>query len=469
MAKTAYSPTKIASAKPFPNPTVLKVQHGICFDVKANANKFYRTYLEESSNGQYRCRTHYGRVGYEGQIEVRAQGTSKYEAEDAYECQLREKYEPRGKYRIVPVVEEKASAPVATRDLGGRSVAVVATNGVKMIGSGGTQRGGRGVRAPSAWVRSAQDFYNALLNEATVLVETGMQATSLSAAGFMTPLGLIDDDELAKAQGILKDFRAELASRRSNQYRIETLNNDFYRIIPTAMGMKVSSSLITSLSDVDREENVIDTARGLIAAQAGVAAGSDTKANEYPVLLEEVSPEEIAELTALLRKETCSCHGSEIRTLGPKRAFRVTREKEKAAFVKRAKELGLNTVQTLFHGTRRTSAAGILSRGLLPSSAAASSGGSVSGAAFGEGIYFASNAGKSLGYTGGAGKGKRIMFVAMVAMGKPHVHTGWNHGRSSVRTSTTHSVWAKSGSGLAHDEMIVPRPDQTALGYVMEV
>jgi hypothetical protein len=454
----SYKPQPLSS---FPSPVVIEQTHGVCAEVGENANKFYRAYLEQSGS-KFRCRTHYGRVGYAGKEEQRG-GPDRFSAEEAYRAVVEEKFEPSGKYSPIQILAHDGQAPVAKADHNGTALVVAAGKAVTTVG--GVQKGGRGVQPPPTWSPAARTFYAKLLNEATVLVETGMQATSLSAAGFMTPLGLVGDSVLADGQAVLVDLAD--AIRRGDRSRIDRLNSQFFRRIPTEAGMKLSAALIDTSAKVAAKDSLLDSARGLIAAQAGSMSGQ-TSASEYPVLLEDATDAEVAEVVKLIRSETCRCHGDEIRRVKPRQVFRVTRAKERVAFRDVAKRLGAHTVQTLFHGTRRTSAAGCLSRGLLPTEAALASGGTQAGAAFGSGVYGASNFGKASGYTGGAPVGSRVMFVTLFAMGKAHEHTGRAWG-GFQRKAGYDSVWAKGGLDLIHDECIVPRAEQAAIAFVMEI
>jgi poly [ADP-ribose] polymerase 2/3/4 len=122
-------------------------------------------------------------------------------------------------------------------------------------------------------------------------------------------------------------------------------------------------------------------------------------------------------------------------------------------------------MQEVWHGTSQANCLSILKSGLKcspPSTAA------IAGKMFGNGIYGAINSSKSLGYTfgrwgqGGTGDAGWL-FVCQFAMGRTHIaHSSCNppHGYDSI--------WAKAGSGLYNDELIVYRNSQVKIKYLLE-
>jgi predicted DNA-binding WGR domain protein len=458
-------PIALADAPPFPSPKTVKVAKLVAADVRRNANKFYSLELQATADGQqYRCLCNYGRVGASGRFEVRGHSYDRLDAEDAFDRVYREKTRS-GRYREVNIVADAAGTALAT------------------VQPAGLLRGAdafrSGARAPAAWSTAAQAFYNEMLREAQCLVETGMQASGVTSAGLSTPLGVVGEADIRDALQILDLMAGTIETidriardpKRIAKYPpleglvdvLEKLNAKFFRRIPTPVGgtrVKLRDAMIKTAAQVADKEQLLQSALGLIAAQQpqGAAVG-------YPVLLEDVDKAEGDLLTKLLRAERCRCHDNQ--RLSWTAAFRVTREADMARYRKDLCGPKGESQMLLFHGTRRTTAAGILSRGLLPTRAATAAGGNYSGSAFGDGVYFARNAGKSLGYTG-ASAGERVLFVAFVAMGKAHVHTGRSHGAFRRQTGCD-SVHAVGGLDLLHDEMIVPSGDQACLAYVLTV
>lgn len=454
-----------------------------CTDVDGNNNKFYLMRLEKAADGQWRFWKNYGRMGAAGRIEVEGQSTSRAVAEAAfdklYHDKTRQKKSGKAEYTEVKTVDAKGTDMVAASS---SMIGLSRRTGFNPAhaapyGKGGVIQGKQavalGLKAPTAWHPSAQKFYNDLLHETTCLVETGMQSTGIQVnasgtVGLKTPLGLIGKVEIEAAKTILDDIAHAIIDKDSAA--IKRLNNRFFRIIPMPIGgthVKLADNLIDTLPKVQDKNALLDAAIDEIdqhaLAQQQAGQPKTTVVQQFPLLLEVVTTAEKTELNKLLNAVKCSCYHHQSK-LTATEAFRVTRPSEIAKFRK-----DLKPIKTLFHGTRRETAAGILSRGFLPTKAAAASGGSYSGSNYGDGVYFADNAHKSTGYTGYAGTGKRTMFVALVAMGNAQVHGGRAGYSGVTRGHKFDSIWAKQDGGLIHDEMIVPTPEQTAIAYIITV
>ena len=93
---------------------------------------------------------------------------------------------------------------------------------------------------------------------------------------------------------------------------------------------------------------------------------------------------------------------------------------------------------------------------------------------FGDGLYFANQSSKSLQYCDGlfwaSGtdvKDKIYMFLASVAVGKSQTPTGVTRKKPAQGYD---SYWAKAGkSGVRNDEIIVFKPEQVRLDYLLEI
>lgn len=133
-------------------------------------------------------------------------------------------------------------------------------------------------------------------------------------------------------------------------------------------------------------------------------------------------------------------------------------------------------VGMLFHGTRSVNCPGILREGLrLPRQLV---GVVITGAMFGQGIYWADDWKKSAGYTSlhgsywssgsGAVKGRdAFMFIADVALGTPHVASGPKGYTAPPRGC--HSIFGKAGvSQVMNNEWIIFDRDQNRIRYLVE-
>lgn len=130
----------------------------------------------------------------------------------------------------------------------------------------------------------------------------------------------------------------------------------------------------------------------------------------------------------------------------------------------------------LFHGTKSVNVSGIMREGLrLPNQLV---GVAITGAMFGPGIYWADDWGKSANYCSGGhsywargqghiGNRGSFMYVAEVALGKPHVASSW--GGFTKPRSGCDCIFGKAGtSGVQNNEWIVFNTDANRLRYLVE-
>lgn len=164
--------------------------------------------------------------------------------------------------------------------------------------------------------------------------------------------------------------------------------------------------------------------------------------------------------------------------------YRVINKRTQAAFdnyLKLQKEAGNRTaVRQFWHGSRNENWISILQDGLMLNPDAI-----ITGKMFGNGIYFASSAAKSWGYTS-IGKWARrslnqatnSVFMALyaTAYGKPYEvfsHTGGWLNYNYLKLHHDHPecscVHAKADKGMLHDdEIIFYREDQVTINYICE-
>ncbi len=127
---------------------------------------------------------------------------------------------------------------------------------------------------------------------------------------------------------------------------------------------------------------------------------------------------------------------------------------------------------TKLYGTRNPNVFNILKSGLLirPSNAA-----TISGAAYGEGIYHSAHTAKSLNYTGY--DNDKIFFIQNVHMGKEYTYNGWyRDGKDISRSQMNYkdlkklgydSLYVRPGDGLQNSEYIVYNKEQTITEYLL--
>jgi poly [ADP-ribose] polymerase len=132
--------------------------------------------------------------------------------------------------------------------------------------------------------------------------------------------------------------------------------------------------------------------------------------------------------------------------------------------------------ELLFHGSRTSNILSIMSQSLLirPSNAV------YTGSLFGDGIYFANKAEKSINYTSVSGSywargsdNYGYLFVYEVARGKTLILDG-DHKYVSYPPTDYDSVWAKKGykynySPLRNDEIVIYNPNQCYPRYLIQI
>lgn len=124
----------------------------------------------------------------------------------------------------------------------------------------------------------------------------------------------------------------------------------------------------------------------------------------------------------------------------------------------------------LFHGTRTENLTGILKKGLL----IRPSGVVLCGSMYGNGIYKSSNSSKSINYTSiqnsywaKGSANKAYLFLSDSALGNTYIaNRSGNYTAKSIYPN--HSIWAKAGSSVINDEMILFSTTQHNLKYLLE-
>jgi poly [ADP-ribose] polymerase 2/3/4 len=161
-----------------------------------------------------------------------------------------------------------------------------------------------------------------------------------------------------------------------------------------------------------------------------------------------------------------------------KKAFKVINKRTQAKFEHVLKVSKNKAIKQYWHGSRNENWWNILDSGLLirPSNAIHT------GSMFGDGIYGANKAQKSIGYCslsgsywarGNARKGFLALFDFHVGE-QLHVkrHESWMYSlnyQSLRKRGEYDSLFAHGGADLRNDEFIVYKPDQTTIKYLVEI
>ena len=256
-----------------------------------------------------------------------------------------------------------------------------------------------------------------------------------------------------------------------------------FKVIPRRMS-NVNAYLADSEDDFQkimfREQEVLETMKGQVRADIKLkkTSGSGDSKNEGTIL--EKMGLEIRECTSSETEEIKSHMDSDSQKKF-KRAFRVVNKETEEKYEKFKKEHHITKrgEKFLYHGSRNENFWSIISTGLSLSPNAA-----ITGKMFGNGIYFAPKAAKSIGYTSSYGfwarrggakmHDKGYLAVYKVATGKRFITDDYkseysNFTQKNMDRLGCDSFHAKAGKCLLNDEIIVYREDQCTIRYLIEI
>lgn len=276
---------------------------------------------------------------------------------------------------------------------------------------------------------------------------------------------------IEQAQSLLNTLVEE-----SDLNAFNTLLAELFGIIPRRM-VSVRSNLAVSVDQfgdiIRREQDLLDVMRGQVYVPQPIKAVDSAPAKQTildanGLVFEEVSPEDILKIK--------SCLGSCADKF--RWAWRVCNLRTQQAFDGYVEPDHIAT-KLLWHGSRNENWWSILTGGLVlkPTNAV------ITGKMFGYGIYFATKARKSLGYTSLSGsywaKGSAdsaFMGLYEVAYGKPYdVHSfsgsynSFNYEKLQAACPGANCLHAHEGQMLRNDEIIVYRECQTTIKYLVEL
>lgn len=288
--------------------------------------------------------------------------------------------------------------------------------------------------------------------------------------------------QVDKAQEILDDAVKLVRSRKAD--KIKLINDkliELYTTIPRKM-KNVKDFLIDAgdkptqkdlMAFLANEQSILDTMAGQVKAISQTTATDDDE--DEVTLLEkmglEVTIETDPEAIALVKKLL----GSNASKMN--RLFKCINKETQERFDKHYAQAKNKKRRLYWHGSRNENWFNIIQTGLM----IRPSGVVHTGSMFGDGIYFANKAQKSLGYTSLRGSywargGDRKAYLALF-----DVHTGnqkdiRKHDSSCYRLNQKQldkegydSVFAHGGVDLRNDELIVYSPEHCTIAYIVEI
>ena len=267
-----------------------------------------------------------------------------------------------------------------------------------------------------------------------------------------------------------------------------------YTIIPRRMD-NVKNHLFGDISNdvtltnaqrlIDNEQSALDTMAGqveLIKQQreaAKKAAEAEAKGDEE--IVEEVTILDQMGLTVEVETDTETLELVK-KLMGPnanqiRKVFKVRNNKTQAKFDKNLEKAEVKKRRLYWHGSRNENWFNIMQSGLLirPSGAVHT------GSMFGDGIYFADKAQKSIGYSSLRGSywahgGDNKAFLALydVHLGKQkeilhHDSSCYKLSQKVMDAEGFNSVFAKGGADLRNNEFIIYRAEQCTISHLIEI
>jgi len=278
-----------------------------------------------------------------------------------------------------------------------------------------------------------------------------------------------------------------LAKVGVNVKEINDLLIRLYTIIPRKM-KDVRDYLIDAADDKDdldkiknflaNEQDTLDTMAGqvkLISQQKGSTIDDDLDGDGEITLLEQMGLEVSVE-TDPKQLELID------RLVGPtkdrlKKVYKCVNKKTQAVFDKHYGNARFKDRKLFWHGSRNENIFNIIQSGLLirPSGAVHT------GSMFGDGIYYANKAQKSLGYTsvrgsywvnGSSNKGYLLLYDVYHGKQKDiykHDSSCYSLSQKVMDDEGYDSVYAHGGADLRNDEFIIYNPKQCTIKYIIEI
>ena len=403
-----------------------------------NSNKVY--IMEELADGRIKCE--YGRVG-------KSMATV-YKPNSQWDKILREKTSSTKGYTDVT---ELLAEPVKTP----------ATKGTNLIEA-----------IPDAIVK---ELIQRLSDFANKTIQQNYKVTQ----------DAVSEQQINAAQEILSSVTT-MAAVGVDAKQLNDLLLKLYTIIPRKMDnvksyllsdIKTAQDLDIALSFLNNEQSTLDTMAGqvaLINKQKELDKKDDTVTDApkstYTILdqmgitVELVSDKKVIEDV----KKQLEGHARKLH-----KVYQVINAKTQPRFDQKLTSSKNKLVELLFHGSRNANWFNILQTGLM----IRPSGAGYNGSMWDDGVYFANDADKSMGYTdggrwaGGNGASYTYLGLFQVHLGNQlhaHQHNSDSYKISKrVKAEGYDSVYAHKGASLRKDELIIYDASQCTVKYLVEL
>ena len=402
-------------------------------DGDANNNKFYK--MQENADGTFTVT--YGREGA-------AKPATETYSMDRWNEKFKEKLGPRKGYTDITHLRALNEVKVDTKN--SKGVSIISTD-----------------RHVDELIKALQGYANQV-TQATYKVEAKAvtQIQIDTAQGHLDTLTHSFKNHYGTSGWNLNLFNAELTK--------------LYIVIPRKMA-KVADHLVTkdwTKGEIEKligdEQSNLDAMASQVTTNTASAAGDAVDAPST-TLLDQLG----LEVSLVTDKKTLDMVKAKAQNHAHRvlRVFAVTNKATQKVYDAAFSKASDKKTDLLWHGSRSQNWFAILQMGLLirPSNAV------ITGAMFGNFVYFAAESDKSMGYTdngrwvNGRASGRVYMGLYDVHLGKQlikNVHDSSCYNlHDTLPNSGCDSVWAKKGPSLYRDEFMV-KPNQCTIKYLVE-
>jgi poly [ADP-ribose] polymerase len=402
-----------------------------------NSNKVY--IMEELSDGTIKCE--YGRVGNSMAVDIKP--SSKWDATYKQKTSKTKGYTDITEFMAEPVVD-------TAKPSGNNLIDDIPDVLVKEL------------------IKRLTDFANKTIQQ-----------------NYKVSQDAVSEAQVVAAQALLTTITTTIAVG-IDKAKINEMLLQLYTIIPRNM-KNVKDYLLGDISTADdvnkaldflnKEQSTLDTMAGqveLLKKQKPVVDvdTKKTKPSSYTILDQMGITASVVEDSATIKmvRDMLEGHGKKLH-----RVYAITNKKSQPAYDKKLDSSKDKLVEHLFHGSRNANWFNILQTGLL----IRPSGAGYNGSMFDDGIYFANDADKSMGYTdggrwaGGGNASYTYLGVFSVHLGKQlHIHrhdSSCYKIASKVKSDGYDSVYAHKGQSLRKDELIIYNAAQCTVKYLVEL